>query len=326
MLFSDIFIFMYIFAGFAGFLAILLAVTLIRHWPSGNKGLLGAIRNFVICTVLMDILYLLFEYDMLTSDIYKSNPVVRIIDIGLFVAQTYFWIDYMWEKSMIPSENRKGTVRFSIMSILTALALAIVLYCFMMDDYYHINGTGMRFAGTALEIVIGVLLTVSVLMNLKKALPEVMQRKCRRLMIWITLVMVMNGLWNGLDVTFIIWEKGYILREYIDPTPILLLVVNALAMWIIQSEDFTAIFKIVDSSDRGTDELTKRLDYIAETHFLTEREREVMELAYKKMTNPEIAEELCISKYTVKNHMHNIFEKLDISTRSDLVLFVDHRE
>ena len=41
------------------------------------------------------------------------------------------------------------------------------------------------------------------------------------------------------------------------------------------------------------------------------------------MTNPEIAEKLCISKYTVKNHMHNIFEKLDISARADLIMFVD---
>ena len=48
-----------------------------------------------------------------------------------------------------------------------------------------------------------------------------------------------------------------------------------------------------------------------------------MELAYHRMTNPEIAEKLCISKYTVKNHMHNIFEKLDISAKADLIMFVD---
>ena len=76
-----------------------------------------------------------------------------------------------------------------------------------------------------------------------------------------------------------------------------------------------------DAGESGA--LQKRLDYIAETHFLTEREREVMELAYHRMTNPEIAEKLCISKYTVKNHMHNIFEKLDISARADLIMFVD---
>ncbi len=65
-----------------------------------------------------------------------------------------------------------------------------------------------------------------------------------------------------------------------------------------------------------------RLDLIAQSHGLTQREREVLELAYEGLTNPEIAEELVISKYTVKRHMHNIFEKLDISTRMELVHLV----
>ena len=67
----------------------------------------------------------------------------------------------------------------------------------------------------------------------------------------------------------------------------------------------------------------RRLDFIAQSHSLTQREREVLELAYRGMTNPEIADELIISKYTVKRHMHNIFEKLDISTRMELVHLIN---
>ena len=95
---------------------------------------------------------------------------------------------------------------------------------------------------------------------------------------------------------------------------------------LILSEDFSALFKASEDVNDESDCLNIRLDYIAETHFLTEREREVMELAYNKMTNPEIAQKLCISKYTVKNHMHNIFEKLDISTRTDLIMFIDNEK
>lgn len=56
---------------------------------------------------------------------------------------------------------------------------------------------------------------------------------------------------------------------------------------------------------------------------LTKREREVAYLAYEGLTNPEIAERLCISQYTVKRHMHSIFEKLDISARIELVHFMN---
>ena len=49
---------------------------------------------------------------------------------------------------------------------------------------------------------------------------------------------------------------------------------------------------------------------------LTERERQVLELVGKGMTNKEIAEKLVISTNTVKRHLKAIFEKLDIHTRS----------
>lgn len=73
----------------------------------------------------------------------------------------------------------------------------------------------------------------------------------------------------------------------------------------------------------AADHLEQRLDYIAETHSLTEREREVLALAYEGLTNPEIAEQLFVSKYTIKRHMHNIFGKLGVSTRMELVHLIN---
>ncbi len=49
---------------------------------------------------------------------------------------------------------------------------------------------------------------------------------------------------------------------------------------------------------------------------LTEREREVLDLLARGMTNKEIAEVLVITTNTVKQHLKSIFEKLDIHTRS----------
>ena len=52
---------------------------------------------------------------------------------------------------------------------------------------------------------------------------------------------------------------------------------------------------------------------------LTEREREVAELAAKGLHNKEIAKRLNISENTVKHHLKIAFQKMNIDRRSKLV-------
>lgn len=52
---------------------------------------------------------------------------------------------------------------------------------------------------------------------------------------------------------------------------------------------------------------------------LTSREREVLSLTEKGFSNKEIARRLVISSATVKNHMHNILQKLQVSRRGQAV-------
>jgi DNA-binding CsgD family transcriptional regulator len=50
---------------------------------------------------------------------------------------------------------------------------------------------------------------------------------------------------------------------------------------------------------------------------LTAREREVLQAAADGATNREIAEQLWISAHTVRTHLHHVFEKLDVRTRTE---------
>lgn len=54
---------------------------------------------------------------------------------------------------------------------------------------------------------------------------------------------------------------------------------------------------------------------------LTAREREVLHLMALGHSNQEIAEALVIEVGTVKNHVHNIFRKLDIQSREHATFF-----
>jgi DNA-binding NarL/FixJ family response regulator len=65
----------------------------------------------------------------------------------------------------------------------------------------------------------------------------------------------------------------------------------------------------------GCDQNASWLPY-AEAHQLTAREREVLRLiAWENLSNKQIAKRLHVSLYTVKNHVHNIIEKLDVEDR-----------
>jgi DNA-binding NarL/FixJ family response regulator len=53
---------------------------------------------------------------------------------------------------------------------------------------------------------------------------------------------------------------------------------------------------------------------------LTEREREILELIAQGLTNPAIAERLVLSPKTVRNHVSNIFSKLQVSDRAQAIV------
>ena len=58
---------------------------------------------------------------------------------------------------------------------------------------------------------------------------------------------------------------------------------------------------------------------------LSNREREIVALVAQGFKNKEIAERMFISEQTVKNHLHNIFDKLGVSDRLELALYAIHR-
>jgi two-component system, NarL family, nitrate/nitrite response regulator NarL len=58
---------------------------------------------------------------------------------------------------------------------------------------------------------------------------------------------------------------------------------------------------------------------------LSNREREIVALVAQGYRNREMAEKMFISEQTVKNHLHNIFDKLGVSDRLELALYAIHK-
>ena len=74
--------------------------------------------------------------------------------------------------------------------------------------------------------------------------------------------------------------------------------------------------QIVDHAVKGSNHSA-----VMESVRMTKRERQVIELISEGFTNKEIAQELHLSTYTVKSHVHNILEKLALSTRVQIAKY-----
>jgi DNA-binding CsgD family transcriptional regulator len=59
---------------------------------------------------------------------------------------------------------------------------------------------------------------------------------------------------------------------------------------------------------------------------LTARERQITLLVARGMTNREIAVQFSISENTLRNQLHNIFRKLEVHNRLELVLCAVSRQ
>ena len=62
-----------------------------------------------------------------------------------------------------------------------------------------------------------------------------------------------------------------------------------------------------------------RMKFLFSKYNISEREQEIILLILKGKSNKEIEDELFISLKTVKNHIYNIYQKLKVNNRFQLI-------
>lgn len=77
---------------------------------------------------------------------------------------------------------------------------------------------------------------------------------------------------------------------------------------------------MISGKAHGGNDGTVNIDMLSEQ--LTAREMDVLELLIQGCSNREISERLFISVHTVKNHITNIFQKIGVNDRSQLIALV----
>ena len=108
--------------------------------------------------------------------------------------------------------------------------------------------------------------------------------------------------------------KGFVLKEMATKLLVeCLRRVHGGGQWLEKDSAGKAMAKLVRRETRGREIAL----------LLTPREIEVVSMVAKGFSNKEIGSHLCIAEGTVKIHLHNIYEKLKINRRAELVRFAE---
>lgn len=136
---------------------------------------------------------------------------------------------------------------------------------------------------------------------------------------------------SGIEVTRHLRKKGadlgiLILTAYDDPPYIRAAIDAGANGYVLKSSEAEEIVEAVRAVFEGKDVLDARLNAAQPSMpenmlavKLTERERDVLALAARGLTNKAIGFQLSISDRTVQGHLANIYEKLGAASRTEAV-------
>lgn len=139
-----------------------------------------------------------------------------------------------------------------------------------------------------------------------------------------TLILVVSA-WstqNSLLKAIKAGATGYVLKER-DDTEVSL-AIRSILRGVAPIDPFIAreILKQISSSEPSSS--LEQIVPDPEQESLTQREKEILSLVAQGLSNREIADELCVSRYTVESHIKHIYRKLCVSKRTKAVSTARH--
>lgn len=115
------------------------------------------------------------------------------------------------------------------------------------------------------------------------------------------------------------WDFEFLSVSYIISELLLLCLYSMLQDYEELQERVEAQPSIAEEETKAEEGLEQKVTYWSEAAQLSPREKEVLRELLTEKKRKEIAETLCIAENTVKTHTSNVFSKLEVSTRSELI-------
>lgn len=334
-------VFIYIFGSFLGMTGMFLYWLTSKKKALKNEAECVRLRKFMISTFLIGLISFFTFYTQYIMFLQPTNTVYRILDYLFWVCFIFYWIDYL--DSMVD-----GVLLHKIKSIVKYGCLGyIVIWIFSTAQIWDIDFTIVNLSSRMLFVVLDILFCLlSMLVVVIYVIRGQLQVESRLSGFYISAVsmaLMVYAIWQFMHYIELFsglsTPKAWELNP-LNATAFFLFFTNLITLIYVYHNDFAALFlaqgeearpagdaarPAAEKTDPSDPAQPATLTDIASEHNLTPREAEVMAYVFKGFNNAEIADELYISQNTVKHHIYNLFKKLEVSNRIELICLLQQK-
>ena len=317
----------FIIAGaFALLILLILIALLIKHKSVGRSVTLSSLRNFILCFFCIILLYYFTSYKGIHTGVFQRGIPGRIADFSLFILLDYFWFAFV--RAHLKEMGKARPIFDKAVNGILAGLLVLSVFCgvVLIDANYYVADPAARIFAIGIESLCCLTGSVLNMVYMVQAVKAGLEKQTQLFVVIVSILVFGVGLLSGIaTVRLAVGEMAYAVESfYYDPTSLIMILTAFCVLVYLFRHDFSPIYFMEQAEEELTDE--EVLDLLAQECGLSKREREVCELIFKGDSYEDIAEQLYISKLTVKKHVHNLYEKLDVSKRMDLINLVRARK
>lgn len=316
--------------------ALVMLVLVWRFEKEENAAFCKDLFCILLGVVLTITSYYISDFNLFLGGEGYYGPLLRAIDLIATLMMTGGWIHMVF--SVRNAGNRKtGNIVQIILAVL--FVLGGVVYTGFVDDDYEI----FKYDGLVLTVqhmltigVTAILIYTVVILYRNKAIWTEDMAEHKAILYGILSVMIII-LYNGI-MSLLVFCGHFDYDAWIgimDFNSWMLLLVSVAA----GNLSLHMLRKLFEKREAASEELRmykiggteespetyQERNEVADSFGLTAREKEIAVLLYQKMSYDMIAENLYISKYTVKRHVHNIYEKMEVCKRDDFIKKLDEK-
>lgn len=248
--------------------------------------------------------------------------LMTMYSIGLIIF-AYYWLRFAQEFIGVSAKRR---VQIILIEGGLSLAAWATVYLFFMDKEYNLYSAAGKLLGILPDTVFYVTLAAYGLLDVISASKNRnLNKQNRNYFIIVNAMILFNLCWGYLnDLVLVLYPFGAIITELypFNPNALIYLVFNIWTVLFLYKNNFFIASSDYDNVVLDSCAGSYTIDEIAGRFNLTKREKEMIQLVYKGYSNPEISTRLNITTGTVKRHIQNIYKKMDIKNRYELIYLI----